>query len=116
MKRVLILMLAFLMTFAVAVPTQADPSRSSVPASGKPKPHKPHKPQPPKWRPAEGGFFNTPRHGAKQWVLHQHIVAAIEHARPHSFIRIALFSFDRKFVASKLVKAHARGVHVQVLL
>jgi phosphatidylserine/phosphatidylglycerophosphate/cardiolipin synthase-like enzyme len=109
-KRVLILIVAVLMTLSVTVPSQADTSRSSVvAASGKPKP-------PPKWQPAEGGFFNVPRHGAKQWILHQHIVAAIDHARPHSFIRIALFSFDRKYVASKLIKAHARGVHVQVLL
>jgi phosphatidylserine/phosphatidylglycerophosphate/cardiolipin synthase-like enzyme len=110
-KRVLILIVGFLMVFAVAVPSHADTSVSSVvTASGKPKP------KPPKWKPAEGGFFNTPRHGAKQWVLHQHIVAAIEHAKPHSTIRIALFSFDRKFVAAKLVNAHSRGVHVQVLL
>jgi phosphatidylserine/phosphatidylglycerophosphate/cardiolipin synthase-like enzyme len=70
----------------------------------------------PKWRPAQGAWFNTPRHGAKQWVLHQHIVAAIEHAKPDSYIRIALFSFDRKYVASKLIRAKRRGVHVQVLL
>jgi phosphatidylserine/phosphatidylglycerophosphate/cardiolipin synthase-like enzyme len=111
-KRVLILIVASLVTLAGvgAVPSQADTARTSVgAASGKPKP-------PPKWHPAEGGFFNIPRHGAKQWILHQHIVAAIDHAKPHSYIRIALFSFDRKFVASKLIKAHSRGVHVQVLL
>ena len=113
MKRVLILIVGFLMVFAVVVPSQAVTSgASAVAASGKPKP----KPKPPKWKPAEGGFFNTPRHGSKQWVLHQHIVAAIEHAKPDSTIRIALFSFDRKYVASKLVNAHDRGVHVQVLL
>jgi phosphatidylserine/phosphatidylglycerophosphate/cardiolipin synthase-like enzyme len=77
------------------------------------KPHKPHKP---KWVPPEGAWFNTPRHGAKQWVLHEHIVQAINHAKPGSFIRIALFSFDRKYVAGKLIAAHRRGVHVQVLL
>jgi phosphatidylserine/phosphatidylglycerophosphate/cardiolipin synthase-like enzyme len=70
----------------------------------------------PKWRPEQGAWFNTPRHGAKQWVLHQHIVAAIEHARPGSYIRIALFSFDRDYVAGKLIQAKRRGVHVQVLL
>src|SRR3954454_6446078 len=107
------------MTLAVALPSDADtaPSGNRSGAGGtaasKPKP----KPKPkPDWEPAQGGFFNIPRHGAKQWILHQHIVAAIEHARPHSYIRIALFSFDRKYVASKLIRAHARGVHVQVLL
>lgn len=69
-----------------------------------------------KWFPPQGAYFNTPRHGKRQWVLHQHIVAAINHARPGSFIRIALFSFDRKYVASKLIQAKRRGVHVQLLL
>jgi phosphatidylserine/phosphatidylglycerophosphate/cardiolipin synthase-like enzyme len=82
---------------------------TSASDDGKPKPK-------PKWRPEQGAFFNTPRHGAKQWVLHQHIVAAIEHAKPGSYIRIALFSFDRKYVAGKLIDAKRRGVHVQVLL
>jgi phosphatidylserine/phosphatidylglycerophosphate/cardiolipin synthase-like enzyme len=77
---------------------------------GKPKPTKK------KWFPPQGAYFNTPRHGAKQWVLHQHIVAAINHAKPGSYIRIALFSFDRKYVASKLIRAKRRGVHVQLLL
>jgi phosphatidylserine/phosphatidylglycerophosphate/cardiolipin synthase-like enzyme len=84
---------------------------ASAEKGAKPKP----KPKP-KWHPAQGGWFNTPRHGAKQWVLHQHIVAAINHAKPGSYIRIALFSFDRKYVASKLIRAKKRGVHVQVLL
>jgi phosphatidylserine/phosphatidylglycerophosphate/cardiolipin synthase-like enzyme len=69
-----------------------------------------------KWKPPQGAWFNTPRHGALQWILHRHIVAAIEHAKPDSYIRIALFSFDRKYVASRLIAAHKRGVHVQVLL
>jgi phosphatidylserine/phosphatidylglycerophosphate/cardiolipin synthase-like enzyme len=113
-KRVLVLVAAFLMTLAVALPSQANTAGPSVtPGASKPKP----KPKPkPRWEPAQGAFFNIPRHGAKQWVLHQQIVAAIEHARPDSFIRIALFSFDRKYVASKLIRAHDRGVHVQVLL
>src|SRR4051812_10953519 len=82
---------------------------SGAKAEGKPKPK-------PKWKPGEGAWFNTPRHGAKQWVLHSHIVAAINHARKDSYIRIALFSFDRKYVASRLIAAKKRGVHVQVLL
>jgi phosphatidylserine/phosphatidylglycerophosphate/cardiolipin synthase-like enzyme len=96
--------------------TSGSGSKHSAVASAhdaaKPKP----KPKPKKWFPAQGAYFNTPRHGAKQWVLHQHIVAAINHAKPDSYIRIALFSFDRKYVASKLVQAKKRGVHVQVLL
>jgi phosphatidylserine/phosphatidylglycerophosphate/cardiolipin synthase-like enzyme len=101
------------LTTAVTLPSQASTGSgtkggTSAAVAGKPKP----KP----WMPAQGAWFNTPRHGALQWVLHRHIVAGIEHAKPGSFIRIALFSFDRKYVASKLVNAKHRGVHVQVLL
>jgi phosphatidylserine/phosphatidylglycerophosphate/cardiolipin synthase-like enzyme len=110
LKRVLILIVAVLLASLLAVPTQADTTSSATAtATAKPKPT-------PKWKPAEGAFFNTPRAGAKEWVLHRQIVAAIEHAKPGSYIRIALFSFDRKYVASKLIQAHSRGVHVQVLL
>ena len=121
MKRVLVLVVALLMTLAVALPSQAETAQSSQAGSGvpaaasKPKPHPKPKPKP-TWEPAQGAFFNIPRHGAKQWILHQQIVAAIDHARPDSYIRIALFSFDRKYVASRLIRAHSRGVHVQVLL
>ena len=124
MKRLFVFALgvaaALALTTLSVVPSQATTgsgSKHSAVAgahdSGKTKP----KPKPkPKWQPAQGGWFNTPRHGAKQWVLHQHIVAAINHAKPGSYIRIALFSFDRKYVASKLIQAKRRGVHVQVLL
>jgi phosphatidylserine/phosphatidylglycerophosphate/cardiolipin synthase-like enzyme len=109
-KRVLILIVAVLTASVLAVPTQAATSGGTATATAsKPKPK-------PAWHPTQGAFFNTPRAGAKQWILHQQIVAAINHAKPGSYIRIALFSFDRKYVASKLIQAHSRGVHVQVLL
>jgi phosphatidylserine/phosphatidylglycerophosphate/cardiolipin synthase-like enzyme len=108
---------ALVLTTLSTVPSQAttgsgskDTAVAGAHDDGKPKPPKQ------KWFPPQGAWFNTPRHGAKQWVLHQHIVAAIDHAKPDSYIRIALFSFDRKYVASKLVQAKRRGVHVQVLL
>jgi phosphatidylserine/phosphatidylglycerophosphate/cardiolipin synthase-like enzyme len=110
-KRVLTVAVALLMLCLLTVPTQADTAPPSPTAGGsKPSGTKPT------WEPPEGAFFNTPRHGAKQWILHSQIVAAIDHARPGSFIRIALFSFDRQYVAAKLINAHSRGVHVQVLL
>ena len=118
MKRLFVWMAGVVVALALTplstVPSQATTGSGSKQGTttgahdlGKPKP---------KWRPAQGAFFNTPRHGAKQWILHQHIVGAIDHAKPGSYIRIALFSFDRKYVASKLIKAKRRGVHVQVLL
>jgi len=116
-KRGVVLAAALALMVLPSVPSNASTGsghKASAAATG----HdgKPHKPKPKPWEPAQGAWFNTPRHGAKQWVLHQHIVAAIDHARKGSYIRIALFSFDRKFVASRLIRAHRRGVHVQVLL
>jgi phosphatidylserine/phosphatidylglycerophosphate/cardiolipin synthase-like enzyme len=110
-KRVLTVVAALLMTCLLTVPTHAQTGPTSGSATGS----KP-KSTTPKWEPTEGAFFNTPRSANRQWILHQQIVAAIEHAQPGSFIRIVLFSFDRKYVASKLIQAHSRGVHVQVLL
>ena len=120
MKRVFVLAVATALLALPGVPSDAGTGSAGVSgtaaAGGKAAGTK-TKPKPkPRWKPAEGAIFNTPRHGAKQWVLHQHIVAAIDHARKDSYIRIALFSFDRKFVASRLIAAKRRGVHVQVLL
>ncbi|HET8561874.1 MAG TPA: phospholipase D-like domain-containing protein [Marmoricola sp.] len=67
------------------------------------------------WRPDPGAKFNVPRNKVKQYRLENELVAAINHAHRGSYIRISVFSFDRKRVAYALVKAHRRGVHVQVL-
>jgi phosphatidylserine/phosphatidylglycerophosphate/cardiolipin synthase-like enzyme len=69
-----------------------------------------------RWTPTGGGFFNDPwgDQDAKYRIERQ-IVAAIRHARKGSYIRIAVYSFDRVNVAKALIKAHNRGVHVQVL-
>jgi len=119
-KRVFVLAAAMALLALPSVPSDAfagSGSKAGAAATGAKATDANAKPRPkPKWKPAQGAWFNTPRHGAKQWVLHSHIVAAIDHARPGSYIRIALFSFDRKFVASRLIKAKHRGVHVQVLL
>ncbi|MGH3414617.1 MAG: phospholipase D-like domain-containing protein [Marmoricola sp.] len=66
--------------------------------------------------PDSGAHFNTPRTKQAQWRLERRVVAAINHAHKGSYIKIALFSFDRKPVARALVRAHHRGVTVRVLL
>ncbi len=43
------------------------------------------------------------------------MLPAIRHARKGSYIRIAVYSFDRTNVAKALINAHKRGVHVQVI-
>ncbi|MEZ5096673.1 MAG: phospholipase D-like domain-containing protein [Nocardioides sp.] len=68
------------------------------------------------WKPKAGATFNVPRGGDKMFRIHKVIGDAIEHAKPGSYIRISLFSFDRQILAKKLIAAHKRGVHVQILL
>ena len=68
------------------------------------------------WRPAPGGFFNNPwGNQAAKFRIERQVVAAIRHAHKGSYIRIAVYTFVRVNVAKALIKAHRRGVHVQVL-
>jgi phosphatidylserine/phosphatidylglycerophosphate/cardiolipin synthase-like enzyme len=69
------------------------------------------------YRPPAGAHFNVPIGGkAAQTRIEDVVRGAINHAKKGSYIRIALFSFDRHNMADALIKAHKRGVHVQVLL
>jgi phosphatidylserine/phosphatidylglycerophosphate/cardiolipin synthase-like enzyme len=69
-----------------------------------------------RWEPPTGGFFNNPWGDQDaQFHIERQIVAAINHAHKGSYIRIAVYSFDRVNVAQRLIEAHKRGVHVQVL-
>ena len=68
------------------------------------------------WLPATGGWFNDPWGSQEsKFRIERQIVAAIKHARKGSYIRIAVYSFDRVNVARALLDAHQRGVRVQVL-
>ena len=67
--------------------------------------------------PPSGGTFNSPIGGSgAQYRIEKVLLGAINHAKPGSTIRIAVFSFDRRRVARALVEAKKRGVKVQVLL
>jgi len=90
----------------LAVPAHAGNGGASDPAT----------PPTTRWTPPTGGFFNDPW-GTTEAKFHneRQIVAAIQHARKGSYIRIAVYSFDRVNVASALIAAYNRGVHVQVL-
>jgi phosphatidylserine/phosphatidylglycerophosphate/cardiolipin synthase-like enzyme len=69
-----------------------------------------------RWEPPAGGFFNNPWGNREaKFRIERQIVAAINHAHKGSYIRIAVYSFDRVNVAKRLIEAHRRGVHVQVL-
>ncbi|MDX6324744.1 MAG: hypothetical protein QOK15_1098 [Nocardioidaceae bacterium] len=67
--------------------------------------------------PPEGGHFNIPTGNREQQSrIERTVLDAIHHARPGSYIKIALFSFDRRPMGDALIKAYHRGVHVQLLL
>ncbi len=68
------------------------------------------------WKPTTGGWFNDPWGDAEaKFRIERQIADAIRHARKGSYIRIALYSFDRVNMAKLLINAHHRGVYVQVL-
>jgi phosphatidylserine/phosphatidylglycerophosphate/cardiolipin synthase-like enzyme len=67
--------------------------------------------------PSGGAVFNNPYGDqASRSKILRHVLAAIEHARKGSTIRIAVYSFDRRSIADALIAAHRRGVHVQVVI
>jgi phosphatidylserine/phosphatidylglycerophosphate/cardiolipin synthase-like enzyme len=96
MKWVIRLLLVVLLFGSVAVVTPAEAAK--------------------RWAPKQGATFNVPRAGSKQYRIHAQILGAIKHAHKGSTIRIATFSFDRASIAKALIKAHKRGVKVQILL
>ena len=69
------------------------------------------------WVPAQGSYFNYPRAGAKARTnLIRRVIAGINHAPKGSYIRFAMYSFDRRDVGDALVKAHKRGVRIQMIV
>ncbi|MFI2708037.1 phospholipase D-like domain-containing protein, partial [Nocardioides sp. CER28] len=69
----------------------------------------------PGWKPRLGPIFNDPgRKGSKAIV--NRVLAAINHTPKGETIRMATYSFDRSDVASALLRARKRGVHVQVIV
>jgi hypothetical protein len=69
----------------------------------------------PGWKPRFGPIFNDPgRKGSKAIV--NRVLAAIKHTPRGATIRMATYSFDRSEIGAALLKAHKRGVHVQVIV
>ncbi len=69
------------------------------------------------YTPEPGPLFNNPRGNleAKNRLLTK-IVRTINSTPPHSVIRIAAYSNDRRDVVDALIAAHKRGVDVQMVL
>ncbi len=69
------------------------------------------------WVPTPGVVFNNPMGGFKARTrVVQQVHQAIKHAPAGSTIRIATYNIDRRDTARLLLKAHARGVHVQIVV
>ncbi|KRF13989.1 hypothetical protein ASG90_14415 [Nocardioides sp. Soil797] len=70
-----------------------------------------------KWRPQAGAKFNVPRVGGERmYRLENQVIAAINHAKPKTTIKMVMFSFDRTQVSDALIRAKRRKVRVQVIL
>jgi len=85
------------------------PTASSTPTP--PKPPKKH------WMPEAGVVINNPLgdHDARA-VIVQRIMAGIRHTHRGDTIRFATYNLDRKDSVNALIKAHKRGVNVQVVV
>jgi len=69
------------------------------------------------WRPRAGAAFNNPVGGpATRAKLVHRVGLAIRHTHKGQTIRIASYSFDRNDIADLLIKAHGRGVNVQMVV
>ena len=76
------------------------------------KPGKPNK----KWKVPVGAKFNNPMVEKDRFVIERHILRAIRNTPRGEKIIISAYSLDRQVFADELIRAHKRGVKVQVLL
>ncbi len=69
------------------------------------------------YAPSDDVVFNDPTGSkARQLAITRHIERSIDAAPKGSTIRIVQYSFDIQTAADKLVAAHRRGVHVQMII
>ncbi|MCR1782390.1 hypothetical protein KVF89_07590 [Nocardioides carbamazepini] len=69
------------------------------------------------WLPTAGPVFNNPMGGVKaRTKVVRQVHRAIRHTPPGATIRIATYNIDRRDTARLLLKAHRRGVQVQVVV
>ncbi|WP_436699142.1 phospholipase D-like domain-containing protein [Nocardioides sp. BYT-33-1] len=69
------------------------------------------------WLPTAGPVFNNPMGGVKaRTTVIRQVHAAIRHTPPGATIRIATYNIDRRDTARLLLRAHRRGVNVQIVV
>lgn len=102
-----------------AAPAPAASAPSAKAAAARPaaqvaarKPGKPNK----KWKVPVGPKFNNPMIPKDRYVIERHILRAIRNTPKGEKIVISAYSLDRQVFADELIRAHRRGVKVQVLL
>jgi hypothetical protein len=68
------------------------------------------------YTPADGAIFNRPvGTTAQQRAIFTHVNKSIDATPPGATIRFAVYSFAEKATATRLINAHNRGVHVQMI-
>jgi len=68
------------------------------------------------YTPTGGAIFNDPTGTrTQQYAIFDHINRAIDSTPSGSTIRMAVFSFSQTDMADRLIAAHGRGVHVQLI-
>jgi phosphatidylserine/phosphatidylglycerophosphate/cardiolipin synthase-like enzyme len=68
-----------------------------------------------RWVPTGGVTFNDPMVGSRQRVIIAKVINAIDATPRGERIRIATWNFDDRNAADALIRAHKRGVSVQVV-
>ena len=69
------------------------------------------------YAPAPGAIFNYPRSGHEPSLrIINHVLQAILHTPRGATIQLASYSYDRTDLTNALIKAHQRGVNVQMVL
>lgn len=99
----------------------AHPKRHDAPQHQKrhPKKHKKHKQKKHRfWSPRDSTIFNYPfsPRQADRFRIRRHVLNAVRYAPGGSRIRLATFTFVDERLTRALIKAHHRGVSVQVLV
>lgn len=98
-----------------ATQTQESQESQDAPAAQDPKPRA-KAPRPDySWTPKKGPIFNTPDTKSKRAIL-AHVIQSVRSTRPGQSIRMAMWNFDDKPARIELIRAHKRGVSVQVLV
>lgn len=69
-----------------------------------------------RWKVPIGPKFNNPMVPKDRFVIERHLLRAIRNTPKGEKIIISAYSLDRQVVADELIRAHKRGVKVQVLL